>query len=196
MGRWGIVTLAAVAAVATACSPSAADDATGDETTTSTTRTPRITDDSGRPPVTFDPCYDIPDDVMNAAGYDAAKKEVADYPMGTYTFLGCTYRKDDHVPGVRRGYNLSILSGNVTLDEELAKNGHIATETTINDRRALLKIDQENPAACKYVLQTDFGVVFFNRLYNKDHTREVPQIEWCSGMEEVVTSLEPFIGSK
>ncbi|WP_138842363.1 DUF3558 domain-containing protein [Rhodococcus pyridinivorans] len=196
MGRWGIATLAAVAAVVTACSPSAADDATGDETTTSTTRTPRITDDSGRPPVTFDPCYDIPDDVMNAAGYDAAKKEVADYPMGTHTFLGCTYRKDDHVPGVRRGYSLSILSGNVTLDEELAKNGSIATETSINERRALLKIDQENSAACKYVLQTNFGVVFFNRLYNKDHAGEVPQSEWCSRMEELVISLEPFIGNK
>ncbi|WP_129978078.1 DUF3558 domain-containing protein [Rhodococcus sp. Q1] len=196
MGRWETVALTAVAAVVTACSPSAAGDVTEDETTTSATRTPRITDNSGRPPVTFDPCYDIPDDVMNAAGYDAAKKEVADYPMGTHTFLGCTYRKDDHVPGVRRGYSLSILSGNVTLDEELAKNGSIATETSINERRALLKIDQENSAACKYVLQTNFGVVFFNRLYNKDHAGEVPQSEWCSRMEELVISLEPFIGNK
>ncbi|KLL95168.1 hypothetical protein NJ76_29330, partial [Rhodococcus sp. IITR03] len=67
MGRWGTVALAALAVVATACSPSAADDVMSDEASTSTTRTPRITDDSGRPPVTFDPCYDIPDDVMNAA---------------------------------------------------------------------------------------------------------------------------------
>ncbi|MCD5418853.1 DUF3558 domain-containing protein [Rhodococcus pyridinivorans] len=195
MGRWGIVTLAAVAAVATACSPSAADDATGDETTTSTTRTPRITDDSGRPPVTFDPCYDIPDDVMDAAGYDAAKKEVADMPMATHTFLGCTYKKEDLVPGVRRGYSLNILSGNVSLDEELKKNGHVATSATINGRSALLEVDPENRDACTYVLQTDFGVVFVTRLYNTDHPGPAPQSEWCAGMEEFVGSIEPHIAN-
>ncbi|MFX1760893.1 DUF3558 domain-containing protein [Rhodococcus sp. As11] len=193
MGRWGIVTLAAVAAVATACSPSAADDATGDETTTSTTRTPRITDDSDRPPVTFDPCYDIPDDVMNAAGYDAAKKEVADYPMGTYTFLGCTYRKDDHVPGVRRGYNLSILSGNVTLDEELAKKGATATETTINGRGALLEVDPDSDGTCTFVLQANFGIVSLIRTYNKDHPGPVPETERCFDMEGLVSSIEPLL---
>ena len=193
MGRWGIVALAAAAAVVTACSPSAADDATGDETTTSTTRTPRITDDSGRPPVTFDPCYDIPDDVMNAAGYDAAKKGLADYPMGTHTFLGCTYRKDDLVPGVRRGYSLSILSGNVTLDEELAKKGAVATETTINGRRALLEMDPASNGTCTYVLQSNFGIVSLIRTYNKDHPGPVPETEWCFGMDGLVSSIEPLL---
>ncbi|APE08420.1 MULTISPECIES: DUF3558 domain-containing protein [unclassified Rhodococcus (in: high G+C Gram-positive bacteria)] len=195
MGRWGIVALATAMAMLTACSPSVAGDVTGDETTTSTTRTPRITDDSGRPPVTFDPCHDIPDDVMNAAGYDAAKKEVADMPMGTYTFLGCTYKKEDLVPGVRRGYSLNILSGNVSLDEELKKNGHVAAPATINGRPALLELDPNNRDACTYVLQTDFGVVFVTRLYNTDHPGPAPQGEWCAGMEEFVGSIEPYIAN-
>jgi hypothetical protein len=193
MGRRGMVALAAVAAVVTACSPSAADDATNDEVTTSTTRTPRITDDSGRPPVTFDPCYDIPDDVMNAAGYDAAQKELADYPMGTYTFLGCTYRQDDLVPGVRRGYSLSILSGNVTLDEELAKKSAVATETTINGRRALFEVGPASNGTCTYVLQSNFGIVSLIRTYNKDHPGPVPETEWCSGMDGLVSSIEPLL---
>ncbi|WP_413767888.1 DUF3558 domain-containing protein [Rhodococcus pyridinivorans] len=194
MGRWGIVALAALAVMGTACSPGSADDvAVGDETATTTTRTPRITDDSGRPPVAFDPCYDIPDDVMNAAGYDAAKKELADYPMGTYTFLGCSYGKDDFVPGVRRGFNLSILSGNVSFDEELAKNGHIATETSINGRRALLEVDSSDRDACAYALETDFGIAIFSRLYNADHVGPAPQSEWCLGMKELVIEIEPFI---
>lgn len=85
-----MLALATLAAAVTACSPNTADSTASEDTATSTTRTPRITDDSGRPPVTFDPCYDIPDDVMNAAGYDAESKELADMPMGSYTFLGCT----------------------------------------------------------------------------------------------------------
>ena len=129
MGRWGTVVLAAVAATVTACSPSVADEPTSDAVATSTTRTPRITDHPGRPPVTFDPCYDIADDVMNAAGYDAGKKEVADTPMGTYTFLGRLYKKDDSNPGVRRGFGLNILVGHCSLVEEARKKLYISYTT-------------------------------------------------------------------
>jgi len=195
MGRWGIVTLAAVAAVATACSPSAADDATGDETTTSTTRTPRITDDSGRPPVTFDPCYDIPDDVMDAAGYDAAKKELADMPMGTHTFLGCRYPGTVHIPGVLARYGLIIMAGNVTLEEELEKNGAVATATTINGRRALREVGANGNDECTYVLEANFGIILFNRLYHKDHAGPVPVDEWCAGLDEFVETVEPLVGA-
>ncbi|WP_301851038.1 DUF3558 domain-containing protein [Rhodococcus pyridinivorans] len=193
MGRWGIVALAAAAAVVTACSPSVADDATEDETTASTTRTPRITDDSGRPPVTFDPCYDIPDDVMNAAGYDAAKKELADMPMGTYTFLGCLYKNDDYFPGVSRGFGLNILAGNVTLEEEAQKNGHISEPASINGRAALLRVDPSASLACTYVLETNFGIVIFDRLYHSDSVTRPPIEVWCDGFEELVASIEPFL---
>ena len=193
MGRWGTVALAALAVVATACSPGSAEPATSDEASTSTTRTPRITDDSGRPPVTFDPCYDIPDDVMNAAGYDAGKKEVADMPMGTYTFLGCAYDKRDHVPGVRRGYGLNILSGNVALEEEHSKNAHIASPITINGRAGLREVGPSGNNECTYVLQTEFGIVLFNRLYYTDTVEPAPKNEWCSGMDQFVMSIEPYV---
>ncbi|WP_138842361.1 DUF3558 domain-containing protein [Rhodococcus sp. D-6] len=195
MGRWGTAALAALAVVATACSPGSAEPATSDEASTSATRTPRITDDSGRPPVTFDPCYDIPDDVVNAAGYDAAQKEIADMPMGTYTFLGCTYDNRDHIPGVRRGYGLNILAGNVTLDEEFQKNAHVASQTSINGRPALLEVDPDARNGCKYALQTDFGVVLVTRVLYADHSGPAPQIDWCAGMENLVASVEPFIAN-
>ncbi|MEV4633530.1 DUF3558 domain-containing protein [Rhodococcus coprophilus] len=162
---------------------------------TSEVRTPRVVDDSGRPPVTFDPCLDLPDDVMREAGYNADHKEFSDMPMGWYTFLGCTYRKSDPIPGVRRGYSLSVLAGNVSLDEEIAKNGHVASATTVNGRTALVELDPSINNACTYVLQTTFGIVIFSRLYNKDHAGPVPQDEWCAGMEPLVRAAEPFIGS-
>ncbi|APE08400.1 MULTISPECIES: DUF3558 domain-containing protein [Rhodococcus] len=190
MGRWGTAALAALAVVATACSPGSAEPATSDEASTSATRTPRITDDSGRPPVTFDPCYDIPDDVMTAAGYDAAKKELADMPMGTYTFLGCTYRDRNQVPGVRRGYSLNILAGNVSLTEELDNNRHIATTLTINDRRALLEIDTNRSDTCKYVLETEFGIVMFTRILHTERPGNALVEEWCADFEELVAAVE------
>ncbi|WP_413767890.1 DUF3558 domain-containing protein [Rhodococcus pyridinivorans] len=194
MGRWGIVALAALAVMGTACSPGSADDvAVGDETATTTTRTPRITDDSGRPPVTFDPCYDIPDDVVNAAGYDAAKKEIADMPMGTYTYLGCRYKGTVKIPGVLARYDLTLLSGNVSLDEQLAENPTGATPTTINGRPAAMRVDPDRSLTCSYLLQTSFGVVILNRLYHPDYPGGPPIEEWCTDFEELVSSIEPYV---
>ncbi|MCD5418855.1 DUF3558 domain-containing protein [Rhodococcus pyridinivorans] len=195
MGRWGIVALAALAVMGTACSPGSAEPATSDEAATSTTHTPRITDDSGRPPVTFDPCYDIPDDVMNAAGYDASEKKMADMPMGSHTFLGCRYAGTIHIPGALARYGLIILAGNVTLEEELEKNGVVSTTTTINGRRALREVGANGNDECTYVLEADFGIILFNRLYHKDHAGPVPVDEWCAGLDQFVERIEPFVGA-
>ncbi|QQM54425.1 DUF3558 domain-containing protein [Rhodococcus pyridinivorans] len=195
MGRWGIVALAALAVMGTACSPGSAKPATSDEAATSTTHTPRITDDSGRPPVAFDPCYDIPDDVMNAAGYDASEKKMADMPMGSHTFLGCRYAGTIHIPGALARYGLIILAGNVTLEEELEKNGVVSTTTTINGRRALREVGANGNDECTYVLEADFGIILFNRLYHKDHAGPVPVDEWCAGLDQFVERIEPFVGA-
>ncbi|WP_455901515.1 DUF3558 domain-containing protein [Rhodococcus gordoniae] len=195
MSRWGIVALAALAVMGTACSPGSAEPATSDEAATSTTHTPRITDDSGRPPVAFDPCYDIPDDVMNAAGYDASEKKIADMPMGSHTFLGCRYAGTIHIPGALARYGLIILAGNVTLEEELEKNGVVSTTTTINGRRALREVGANGNDECTYVLEADFGIILFNRLYHKDRAGPVPVDEWCAGLDQFVEKIEPFVGA-
>ncbi|MFZ3391646.1 DUF3558 domain-containing protein [Rhodococcus sp. 7Tela_A2] len=163
------------------------------ETPTSTTRTPRVVDDSGRPQITFDPCLDIPDDLLASSDFDPRSKGPIEMPMGTYSFLGCDYRGTLHIPGVLSSYSLIILSGNVTLEEELAKNGHVAIETTVNGRRALQEIDPSLKGSCAYVVQSSFGIVILSRIYHADHSRAVPQHEWCAGFAEFVVAIEPLI---
>lgn len=158
-----------------------------------TTRAPRLTDESGRPDITFDPCLDIPDDVLVDAGYDPRTKDVADYLMEQYTFMVCRYRAPVAIPGVIRAYGLIVLSGNVTIDEELAKVGDVASETTVNGRRALLEYDPKPDNACAITLQTDFGIVIFDRLYHPDHTRTLTYDERCGGLHDTVALFEPFI---
>lgn len=163
------------------------------ETPTSTTRTPRVVDDSGRPQITFDPCLDIPDELLIAAGYDPRSRKVADYPMGSYTFLACGYDGTVHIPGVLFRYGLNVLAGNVTLEEELAKDRLIATETTINGREALLEVDNNNQNSCSIAVETEFGIVIFSRTYYPDHTRGVPREQWCSGLDDLASSIEPLL---
>ena len=163
------------------------------ETPTSTTRTPRVVDDSGRPQITFDPCLDIPDELLLQARYDTRSKEPTDYPMGTYSFIGCRFKGTLHIPGVLRRYGLNVLAGNVTLEEELAKDRLIATETTINGRRALLEVDNNNQNSCSIAVETEFGIVIFSRTYYPDHTRGVPREQWCSGLDDLASSIEPLL---
>lgn len=188
-----MLALATLAAAVTACSPNTADSTASKDTATSTTRTPRITDDSGRPPVTFDPCYDIPDDVMNAVGYDAESKELADMPMGSYTFLGCAYEGTRSIPGVLARYDLLVMAGNVTLSEEVRKNRNIATDTHVNGRTALVEVDPNMRDTCRYILRTSFGIVGISRIYHKDHSGTVPQREWCAGVEDLAAVVESHI---
>ncbi|MFD6857583.1 DUF3558 domain-containing protein [Rhodococcus sp. NPDC060090] len=185
-------------AMASACGPAPAtvvDDSDSTTVAPTSTRTPRIVDDSGRPDITFDPCLDLPDEVMSAAGYDAAHKEFADMPMGSYTFLGCSYKGTIHIPGVLARYGLIVMAGNASLEEEFKKNGDVATPTTVNGRPALLEVGTNGNDECTYVLQTDFGIVLFNRLYHKDHTGPVPPSEWCFGLEDFIGTVEPLLGN-
>lgn len=199
MGGWNCVVrvVASLAVVMTVagCTSGAATPSESEpvETPTSTTRTPRVVDDSRRPQITFDPCLDIPDELLASSGFDPRSKRPKELPMGTYSFLGCDYRGTLHIPGVLRSYSLIILSGNVTLEEELAKNGHVATETVINGRRALQEVDPALSGSCAFVLESEFGIVILSRIYNADHTRGVPQTEWCAGFTELVTDIEPLI---
>jgi hypothetical protein len=199
VGGWkrvaGSLALVVTTALATACGSGSAATETDVpvELPTSTTRTPRVVDDSGRPQITFDPCLDIPDEVLIEAGYDPKSEEVTAYPMGSYTFLSCRYKGTLHIPGVLRRYGLSVLSGNVSIEEELAKNGHIARETNIGGRRALVEVDPNLKDTCAYVLQTNFGIVILSRSYNADHNRGVPETEWCANFEAAVSMIEPLI---
>lgn len=187
-----LITAGVVLSGCTAASDTAA--VAADETTmTPTTRAPRLTDESGRPDITFDPCLDIPDDVLVEAGYDPRTEDVADYLMEQYTFMVCTYRAPVDIPGVIRSYGLNILSGNVSIDEELTKVGDIATETSVNGRRALLEYDPEPDNTCAITLQTDFGIVIFSRLYHADHTRTLTHDERCGGLHDTVALFEPFV---
>ncbi len=196
MGGWKRVagSIALIAAT-TACGTDAppADPPSAADTVTSTTRTPRIVDESGRPAITFDPCLDIPDDVLVEAQYDPKSKRPSEYPMETYTFLGCSFEGTFHIPDVLDEYRLTILAGNVTLEEEWEKDGHVSSHTNVNGRDALLQLDPSNKNNCAITVRTDFGMVIFRRTYFADHAREVPIDEWCSDIDELVAQLEPHL---
>ena len=198
MAGWGYAVVGLSALLVAGCSPSvepapvAAEAATSTSTPTTTTRVPRATDNSGRPPVTFDPCLDIPDDVLIGFGFDAADKDELAYPMGTHTFLGCLYVSNAPLDSPRRHY-LTILSANVTLEEELEKDGQYATPTEVNGRPGVIEINEAFEGECTYVLSTDFGTVHYLYSTTTYSKKPLPVDEWCIGVDEFIATLEPFL---
>ncbi|MFD6857569.1 DUF3558 domain-containing protein [Rhodococcus sp. NPDC060090] len=163
------------------------------ETVTSTTRTPRVVDESGRPAITFDPCLDLPDDVLVEAEFDPRSKRPSEYPMESYTFLGCSFKSATPSPGIPHRSRLTILSGNVTLEEEWEKDGHISTRTSVNGRDALLQLDPNNKNTCAINVRTDFGMVTFRRTHFPDDARKLPIDEWCEGLDHTVALFDPHL---
>ncbi|MEE2061459.1 DUF3558 domain-containing protein [Rhodococcus artemisiae] len=196
MGGWKRVagSIALIAAT-TACGTDAPPDdpTSAADTITSTTRTPRVVDESGRPAITFDPCLDLPDDVLVEAQYDPKSKRPSEYPMETYSFLGCSFKSTPPPPGVLDGSRLMILSGNVTLEEEWEKDGHISTHTSVNGRDALLQLDPSNKNTCAINVRTDFGMVTFRRTQFPDDARRLPIDEWCGGLDHAVALFESHL---
>lgn len=163
-----------------------------------TTRVPRLVDESDRPLVAFDPCLDIPDDVLAAAGYDPNSEENADFAATHYTMLGCSYDGTTPVPGVA-AYGLTVMSANFDWAIELQKsadNGDETIHTEIAGRRALLKTNQSFPESCDVSIETSYGVLLFAQvLFGKGGAR-VPEAQWCTGLEDtaerIVAVLDDF----
>ncbi|MFD6896403.1 DUF3558 domain-containing protein [Rhodococcus sp. NPDC060086] len=193
MGGWKRVagSIALIAAT-TACGNHAppADPPSSTDTITSTTRTPRVVDESGRSAITFDPCLDLPDDVLVEAEFDPRSKRPSEYPMESYTFLGCSFKSTFSAFDDDR---LSVLAGNVTLEEEWEKNAHISTHTNINGRDALFQLDPNNKNTCAITVRTEFGMVIFSRTRFPDDARSLPLNEWCADLDQAVALFEPHL---
>ncbi|MFD7005252.1 DUF3558 domain-containing protein [Rhodococcus sp. JVH1] len=150
-------------------------------------RAPRHVDKSDRPHVTFDPCLDLPDATLIEAGYDPGSEENTDFTPDEYTFLGCSYDTP------RRLYGLNILSGNISFAEEQEKTKAYAKQIDVNGRRALLKLETDQPDACAISIETTYGVLIVDRSVFKGTGAPAPESEWCAGLEDTARIFERYI---
>ncbi|MDG3015250.1 DUF3558 domain-containing protein [Speluncibacter jeojiensis] len=148
-----------------------------------TTRTPRITDDSGRPQVAFDPCIDLSDAQITQLGYEPASRRKTDFPAGTYTFLSCSFESADYVIG--------IASGNITYAEEQKKEaGSAATPTTVDGRQAMtIPADEQ----CTLAMKAGYGIVILTRSARARGTKtSAPP---CEGIKDTAAMISRFMPS-
>ncbi|KOS56149.1 DUF3558 domain-containing protein [Rhodococcus rhodochrous] len=192
--------LLALASLTGCADPTATTDTASEtpSTPTTTTRMPRLVDESDRPLVAFDPCLDIPDDVLISAGYDPKSENSADFAATHYTMLGCSYDGAVKRPGVA-DYGLTVRSANFDLATELQKiadNGDNVVPTEIAGRRALLKTNTSYPESCHMSVETSYGVMLFGQVVFGSEVEYLPESQWCIGIqdtaERIVAVLDDF----
>jgi len=143
-----------------------------------------------RPDVAFDPCTWIDDNTVSKLGYGPKSRKRGTDIHAEYTFLTCDFQSPDQV------YDLSILSGNRTLDEGRQKStadGGRIEDTTIAGRAAMI-VRGDTTDTCDVVLQTNAGYVDFLRTI-ATYKINGPTPEQCSGMVNLVNGIVPRIGS-
>lgn len=137
-----------------------------------------------RPDVVFDPCTWISDKTIQAAGFDPATRERGDDWLAEWTFLICGFESET--------ITLSVMSGNVTLDEETKKNGSWQRPITVNGREASIGQEPERGDSCTVNISTAEGVVFVDQLLKLQG--RIQGTDPCVDIEKTASLIEKEIG--
>ncbi|WP_280258318.1 DUF3558 domain-containing protein [Nocardia wallacei] len=138
----------------------------------------------GRAEVVFDPCTWIPDDIIAKAGFDPNSRKRGSDQTGIQAFLICTFKSQPRL--------LTVMSGNVTWDEDLQKNGSWSEPITVNGREAMWVHDPGVRRGCEVHLRTKAGFVDVLTTLTSDGA--VQGLRPCDGLLEIATAIEPSIG--
>ncbi|WP_280398668.1 DUF3558 domain-containing protein [Nocardia carnea] len=137
-----------------------------------------------RPDVVFDPCTWISDETIREAGFDPATRERGDDWLAEWTFLVCGFESEE--------ITLSVMSGNVTLEEETEKNGSWQRPISVNGREATIGREPDRGDSCTINMRTAAGVVFVDQLLRLEgRTRG---IDPCTNIEKTAALIEREIG--
>jgi len=137
-----------------------------------------------RPDVVFDPCTWISDDTIHAAGFDPATRKRGEDFVAEWTFLICGFDSDV--------LHLSVMSGNVSLEEEAEKNGSWQLPTMVNGREATMGKEPGRGDSCTVNFRTKAGVAFVNQ--RRKLEGRVQRTDPCMHIEGTAALIEREIG--
>ncbi|WP_328398101.1 DUF3558 domain-containing protein [Nocardia sp. NBC_00416] len=158
------------------------ESSTQGETTTEGSATPSIAADV---PAGFDPCIDIPQDVLDSEGLEDPMPQNSDTSGGKWE--GCMWVQTD-------GYTASIQTTNITLDMVKGKNFPEATVFTAGGRQAISARQSEaHPkASCVVNVEMNGGSLEFG-LTNPPSRDKTGHLDTCDLARALATKIAPTI---
>lgn len=122
--------------------------------------------------------------MVTQAGFDPASRNRPGDQIAETTFLICHFTSKPR--------NLSVLSGNVTWDEDLAKNASSSEPININGREAMWVRDPGMIRGCDIHLRTKAGFVDIGVTVTLNGVSQ--GLKPCDGLLDIATAIEPTIG--
>ncbi len=116
---------------------------------------------NGRPAVTFDPCVDVGDDVIQQMGFDPKSRARSESELAgdTYTFLGCNF-KQKNAEG-RRTWSLDMYATNISMTEFGDRYRQTMKEYTIGGQPAMTYrlSESDYQGGCFLAMDSSVGVL-------------------------------------
>lgn len=141
--------------------------------------------------VEYNPCTDLTDEAIRAAGLDpATKSTVTDAPTGPVTWRMCQWSSTE-------GPYLVTVGSSVHTQEEVRKNPIVTgfQDTQVGSRPGLAfhDKDDEDQLRCYVSFPSDHGV--FNVIVNWHYSQKesMPETPPCSLAQQHATELEPHL---
>lgn len=91
--------------------------------------------DNARDKVSYDPCFELPDQVVTNLGFDARSRDRRDFMSNHYAFIGCDFMRKGDVNGQQmRTGEIIVRASNITLGEFREREGANAENIRIGAR--------------------------------------------------------------
>ncbi|MFE7720743.1 DUF3558 domain-containing protein [Nocardia rhizosphaerihabitans] len=149
----------------------------------------KYTRSTGRPQVVFDPCTWISDADVESVGYRPKSRKRGPDLVAEYTFLTCTFDNSDNTIA------LGLDSGNITWQENLAKNGSWLQPTTVNGRQAGTgRGAPGTEGECHVQMQTKVGTVLL--WTSVQSLGQGKNLDPCANIMEIASVVEKSIGKE
>lgn len=199
--RVGFTILATAAAIASSACGS--DQAASPSVTSQPTTSPSMAvsvgpappqNSTGRAPVSYDPCLDLPDAVVTQLGMDPRTRKRSDPAVfKDYTYLGCEFKEPADGSGVR-GWILTISATNLTFEELRAKS-ESTTDLRVTGRDAFLYEMAGFSAAGRCTMAVDSTVGTLDlQLQLNPQSRDTQQP--CDRLQQIAGTLQAGLPSQ
>lgn len=137
-------------------------------------------------PVEWDPCFQVPDSVIEQLGFDPKTRQRGDWFDIEYTFLGCKFERRSVTLGMdTRDGILRIMSGSISLDQVRTKE---TTEFSVNigSRDGVRWDDHEH---CTVAMTGPDGVIYVS----VDSSGNLSGWSGCDHLEEQSRAVESIL---
>lgn len=134
----------------------------------------------------FDPCLDIPQEVLDSEGLRSPRPDDSS-ASGGIKWDGCTWRITD-------GYTAGIRTTNITLEMVKSKNFPEETEFSAGDRKAIStrQLEDHAEASCIVNVEMNGGSLEF-MLSNPSSNRKTGHLDTCELARNLAGKVAPSI---